>query len=181
MRESIVAKRYAEAFVAYGRQSIGLPKVIEDMARLTRTMFDNPEFRVFLHSPEISYHEKCAFVDRALKAEFAPETGQFLKLLIDKRRIDLLEEIADYIRVHYAHGGAVNALVKTSYPMDLDLAEALKEKLEKKYQTKFNLYMELDPSLHGGVQLTIGNTVIDGSVRHRLEELRENLRAVRIA
>ena len=176
MKETVIAKRYAEAFVSWGRDSIGLPKVIEDFANLTRTLFDNPEFRVFLLSPEISYTEKCDFVDRVLKEKFSSEIRYFLKLLIDKRRINLIGDIAEYVRVNYAHGGAVNAVLTTSYPMDLDMVGAIKSKLEEKYQKKFNLYLELDANLRGGVQLTIGNTVIDGSIRRRLEELRVKLK-----
>ena len=180
MKEMIVAKRYAEAFVSWGRETIGLAKVIDDFGNLTRTLFDNPEFRVFLLSPEISFSEKSDFVDRVLKKNFSDELRQFLKLLIEKRRINMIGAIAEYIRVNYAHGGAVNAVLKTSYPLDLDIVEKIKDKLEKKYQKKFNLYLELDASLQGGVQLTIGNTVIDGSIRHRLEELREKLTTARV-
>jgi F-type H+-transporting ATPase subunit delta len=180
MKEAVIAKRYGEAFVSLGRETIGMHKVIDDFANLTRTLFDNPEFRVFLLSPEISFSEKCDFVDRVLTNDFSDEIRQFLKLLIDKRRINLIEKIAEYIRLHYAHGGAVSAVLKTSYPMDLELVAALKNILEKKYKKKFNLYLELDADLQGGVQLTIGNTVIDGSIRRRLEELREKMKAARV-
>jgi F-type H+-transporting ATPase subunit delta len=180
MKEVVIAKRYAEAFIAFGRESIGMPKVIEDFASLSRTLFDNPEFRVFLLSPEISFTEKCDFVDRVLRNDFSSELRHFLKLLIDKRRINLIGEIADYIRLNYVHEGALNAVLKSSYPVDLELIASLKNILEKKYQKKFNLYLGLDAYLKGGVQLVVGNTVVDGSLRRRLEELREKLKAARV-
>lgn len=180
MKETVIAKRYAEAFVSWSRETIGLSKMIEDFAGLTRTFFDNPEFRVFLLSPEISYTEKCHFVDRVLKENFSDEIRQFLKLLVEKRRISLIGAIADYIRVHYAHGGAPNVVLKTSYPLDLDMVTAIKNKLEEKYKKKFNLFLELDSHLKGGAQLIIGNTVIDGSLHRRIEELREKLKAARV-
>ncbi len=180
MKESIVAKRYGEAFVAFARERIGLERVVEDVKNLDRLMHDNPEFLSFLKSPEIEYSEKCLFVDKVLEKGFAGETAFFLKFLIEKRRFAIIETIADYVRVNYAHGETVTALLKTSYPLDLDIMAALKSRLEEKYHKKFNLYLELDASLKGGVQVTIGNTIIDGSIRHRLEELREKLKSVRV-
>lgn len=180
MKETVIAKRYAEAFVAYGQETIGLDRVVGDFKKLGRTIHDNPDFKVFLESPEITYSEKCRFVDEVLKEGFSEELRQFIKMLIDKRRINLITDVAEYIRDNYAHGEAVSALLKTSYPLDLDIITTIKERLEQKFQKKFNLYLELDASLNGGVEVTIGNTIIDGSLRRRLQDLRELLIKSRI-
>jgi len=56
----------------------------------------------------------------------------------------------------------------------------IKKGLESKLNKKLKLVVGLDPGLLGGVQVTIGNTVIDGSVRRRLDDLKEKLETVRV-
>lgn len=180
MIDEVIVKRYAEAFVDFARESIGLDKALEDFKALKTIMRDNPGFQEILHSPLISVAEKSNFIDRILSADFSREFIQFLKLLLDKRRIDKISDIAEYIRIHYAHRGVSEAVLRTSFPLDLDLIQQIKDKLEKKLKNKLKFYIELDGDLLGGVQVVIGNTVIDGSVRRRIQDLRERLQTVRI-
>jgi len=70
-------------------------------------------------------------------------------------------------------------LLKTSFPLEPDLIQLIREGLERKFQRKLKLQSKLDRNLLGGVKVIMGNTVIDGSVRKRLEGLREKLDALR--
>ena len=108
-----------------------------------------------------------------------PKFRNFLFLLLENRRVNLLVEIADYIRENYAHQEAQNALLKTTYPLELEVIQKLKTGLETALNKKLNLYLELDPTLLGGVQVVIGSMIIDGSVRKRIEEAREKLRELK--
>ena len=179
MKESILAKRYAEAFVDHARDAIGLERLVDEMKGIKRMVCDSQDFRHFLEDPEIAYAERRESLENILKERFSEELINFIKLLLDKRRISLLVPIADYIRIKYSHGGAMSALLKTSYPLGLELIQRIKDKLERKFNKKLNLYLELDGTLMGGVQVVVGNTVIDGSVRRRLEDLRGKFKAVK--
>jgi F-type H+-transporting ATPase subunit delta len=128
----------------------------------------------------VSVAEKCGTIEKVMEANFSQEFRQFLRLLLEKGRIDKIVDIAEYVRVTYAHGNEVEALLRTTYPLDLDILEVLKERLQKKLNKKFNLFLELDPDLLGGVQLIVGNTIIDSSVRKRLDELKQKLLGVRV-
>lgn len=178
MKELIISKRYAEAYIAIAKEEKKLPEAIEDFKNLKIITFENPQVLDFLKNPGITYSEKSGFIDVVFAKDFDGAFRHFLKLLIEKRRIGLVVDIADYVRLNYAHGEAVNAVLKTSYPLDLDLITAIKKRLEDKYCKKFNLYLELDASLNGGIQVVIGNMMIDGSIKRRLDELREKLMAV---
>jgi F-type H+-transporting ATPase subunit delta len=120
-------------------------------------------------------------MEDVLDEHFSVESRQFIKMLLSKKRVELMIEIIDYIRIHYSHGEAIDALIKTSYPLDLELVQKIENKLEKRFNRKLNFYLDLDASLLGGIQVTIGNTVIDGSVRRRLAELRDKLMTIRIS
>ena len=176
MKEALIAKRYADAFMAWVKPTMGRDAAVADFKNLSRVIFDNPDFFEFLAHPGFTAAEKDSMVDRALETGFSGELRLFLKLLVAKRRIDILPWILDYVRENYAHGAAVTAVLKSSYPLDLDIMADVKTKLEKKFHKTFTMYTELDPNLKGGHQIMIGHTMIDGSIRRRLTDLREKLK-----
>lgn len=181
MNDPLVVKRYAEAFWSFGAPTDESRKrCLQDLKILRRLILDNPEFLQILESPEITHTEKVDFMDKILGADFCSDIKDFLKLLLEKERIDHLNDIIEYIRTVYGYEGEVEALLKTAYPLDLELIRSIKERLEKKFNKRLKLYIELDGRILGGVQVEIGNTVIDGSVRNRLDGLREKLRTVRV-
>jgi len=175
MRDKIVVTRYGEAYVAFALPVIGMPRLISDMHLLHGVLREVPELHEFLRAPEVTQAEKGAFLDKVFAETLAAETRDFVKYLIVKRRIDRLREIADYIRVVYSHGEVVDVVLKSTFPLELGLAERIKSALGLRTGKNVNLYFELDPDLLGGVQVTIGNKIIDGSVRHRLDELKKQL------
>ena len=182
MKDEIIVKRYTEAFLGFAKETLRMENALEDLKNFKAMVLrENPSFLEFLESPEIPYTEKCEVIDLVLKEGFSVEFRIFLKLLLKKGRIDKIADIAEYARIWYSHGTKTEALLKTSFPLDLKLIEAIKEKLESKFRKKFKLYIDLDASLLGGLQITIGNKVIDGSVRRRLDELHDKLMSVRIS
>ncbi len=180
MGTRIITKRYAEAFVYYAKRTIGINRCIEEVKALKKIITDNPEFMSLLLSPETTLSEKFEFIDTVLKDIFSQELVQLVKLVAEKRRAPFLIDMLDYIRINYSHGEAVDALLKSANILDLEIVREIKEKLENKLQKKLHFYLELDASLIGGVQVTVGNTVIDGSVKRRLEELREKIKSARV-
>jgi len=180
MKDQIIVKRYAEAFFDFASKSIGEKKVFEEFKNIKGVMRENRGFMKILISPEITLNEKMNFVDRVLNDNFSEEFKQFLKLLVEKERIEKLEAIAEYIRITYSYGEEAEALLKTTYALDLELINKIKNKLEAKFRKKFKLYIDLDGTLLGGIQIIIGNRVIDGSVRRRLDDLREKLESLRL-
>ena len=100
----------------------------------------------------------------------------FLKLLVEKNRLGSFLDIAEYIRLKYGHQGQVDVLLKTAFPLELDLIQRIQDALKKKFQElALRFYIDLDGSILGGVQVIIGNKILDGSVKRRLEELREKI------
>jgi F-type H+-transporting ATPase subunit delta len=179
VKEKIIAKRYAEAFLGYAGDSIGIEKAAEELEALKGIFSTNPDFQKFLENLNVIYIEKCTVIDAVLK-DFSEETRVFIKLLLEAGRIKSFTAIADYVRINHSKGKEAEALLKTARPLDPDLIQAIKEKLELKFEKKINLRVEFDADLIAGAQVTLGNTVIDGTVRRRLDELKEKLTAVRV-
>jgi F-type H+-transporting ATPase subunit delta len=181
MISQIVVKRYAEAFVGFAKETIGFEKALEELKALRSNVIrDNPEFLEFLENKEMTFAEKYDFIDKVLDDNFSEEIRYFIRLLLDKGRINILNDLIEYVRVKYSYGEELEVLLKTSTPLDLPLIKRIEEKISEKLHRKLKFYIDLDGDLLGGVQVTIGNKLIDGSVRKRLDELREKLLTVRV-
>ncbi|MFA6142792.1 MAG: ATP synthase F1 subunit delta [Candidatus Omnitrophota bacterium] len=180
IKNEILARRYADAFLVECSNSITFERGIQELQRAKRLFVDCPEFKEFAQSLQITNREKFEFIDRTMKNFFPDELKNFLKLLLDKGRINIFTDIADYARVTYSHGEEMDALMKISYPLEIEMIEALKIALENRFNRKLHLYVELDPDLLGGIYVKVGNTIIDGSIRKRVEDLREKLMALNV-
>lgn len=180
MKDPLAVKRYGDAFWSYAQETMGAENCLQNLKNLRAIIRENPEFLQILESPEITFSEKSDFIQKVLNEDFCEEIRHFLKLLLEKERIEKLCDILEYLRVTYGHEGETEALLKTAYPLDLELIRSIKDRLENKFHKKFKFYIDLDGSLLGGVQVIIGNTIIDGSVRGRLDDLKEKLKSVRV-
>ena len=180
IKNKVLVSRYAEAFLGFARANCGSVKALEDLVVVKNIIRDNPGFKDLMYNPEISYLEKCTIIDEAIRDGISDEMRNFLKLLLDKKRFDIFLDVAEYLRIKYSHGGQVDVLLKTAFPLDLEVIEKIQEALKKRFKQNLRFYIDLDGSLLGGVQVVIGNTIIDGSIRKRLAELKDKLTTVEI-
>ncbi|MDD5731168.1 MAG: ATP synthase F1 subunit delta [Candidatus Omnitrophica bacterium] len=182
IKDKVIAQRYADAYIGFVRETIGQDAAIQELKDLKNVVIrENPGFMEFLGHESIGYNEKYEFVEKVLDGNFSQELRNFLKFLVEKGRINYLGDIMEYIRINYSYGQEIEALLKTSFPLDVELIKEIEDKLESKLQKKFKFYIDLDADLMGGIQVIFGNnTIIDGSVRKRLADLKEKLRGVRV-
>ena len=180
MIATTLIRRYANGFLEYARGTIGFEKGLAELKALKGIFRDTPDFRKLLESPLVSYNEKCGIIEKTLSASFSRESREFLELLLKKGRIEHFVDIAEYARINYEHTDMVDALLDTSYPLDTELMELVKNKVEEKIDKKLHLHVNLDPDLLGCIKISIGNTIIDGSMKERLKELKEKLMNARI-
>ncbi|MDD5561807.1 MAG: ATP synthase F1 subunit delta [Candidatus Omnitrophica bacterium] len=180
IKNKVIVSRYAEAFISLARLNCGLDKALGDLASVKHIIRDNPGFGELMDNPEISHTEKCAIIDAVIRDGISDEIRNFLKLLLEKKRFDIFLDVTEYLRAKYAHHGQVDVLLKTAFPLELDVIKNIEAALKKRFNQDLRFYIDLDGSLLGGVQVVIGNTIIDGSVAKRLNELKEKLTAVSI-
>ncbi len=179
MKEKTLAARYADAYVSFAGKAKKAQEIADEVKRLKSALGENPLFGDFLKSREITYAEKCDFIDQQLSGDFSEDIRHFLKLLLKKNRLSVISEIASHIRKKHAQADTINALLMSSYPLDQEAIEAIRKGLEKKLHKKLKLYLGIDGDLLGGVRVIIGNKVIDGSLRCRLGELKKRLLALK--
>lgn len=180
IKDKVIISRYGEALMKYAKEVIGVDKIFLDLKEARLLMRDNVEIIDFLNNPEIAVSDKNNFVDKVFSDDFSQEIRNFMKLLIEKSRFNYFLDIAEYIRVTYSYNGEEEVLLKSAFPLDLDQVKKIEDALEGKFHKKFKFYIELDADILGGVEVVMGNKIVDGSVRKRLDDLKERLKTIRV-
>jgi F-type H+-transporting ATPase subunit delta len=176
MRITKAARRYATALLELGKERNEVEAILDDMNFINNTMDDSRELVLFLGSPVIKYDEKQSALEELFGSEVEEATRLFLKLLARKQRVDILKQIAKgYIEAYNKYAGILE--VKVSVARDLSDAQekALHDKLEAITGKQIRLDIAIDEKLRGGMAVRIDDTVIDGTVKHKLQELEEQL------
>ncbi len=178
-RVGLVAARYATALFELAREKGALAAVQADVDALAREL-SGPGARE-LFDRRVPHERKTARV-AALSARFHRLTADFLGLLLDKRRLEVLEELpAAFRRCALAERGAVEGVVESPRPLGAgeiaEIAVAVKALLGKEVL----LESRIAPELIAGVRVLVDNRLIDQSALGRLERLRRRLLHPRLA
>lgn len=181
MKSEVIVRRYAEGFIAFAKETLGVEAALEELKNLKTILRENADLKLFFEAPDISFLDKKKSIEKIFQETFSSQLKDFLYLLAQKRRLDLLSEIIDYLRKTYSHQDAWDALLQVSSPLDLEVLQSIQRSGEKRIGHRLKMFVHLDPELLGGVRLTVGNRVFDGSVSGALGELRERLRELRVS
>ena len=112
-------------------------------------------------------------------ADANPLVQNFLQVLVERGRIAEFLEIAEAFRERVARAEArLDVEAVTAIPLPDDLRERIVERLQAKTNATIELTESVDPDVVGGLVLRVGEVVVDGSVRNRIEELRRELSGV---
>lgn len=175
-----VAGTYAEALYESAAEAGAIDAVSADVAAFVEAVESSDELRAVLGNPEIETRAKKGVVGE-LTADAHPLVGNFLQVLIDRGRIAEFPEIAQAFAERVsAATGRLEVEAVTAVPLPDDLRRRIVESIEEKTGTSVDLTETVDPGIVGGLVLRIGGVVVDGSVRHRIDELREALRSASV-
>jgi F-type H+-transporting ATPase subunit delta len=173
-----VAATYAEALFEAAADAGSLDAVAEEVAGFAEAVQESSELRGFLDNPEIEGRVKKEAL-KELTSSASPITGNFIQVLIDRGRITEFTEIARAFAERVAaEEGRLEVEAVTAVPLPDDLRTRIVEEISRKTGRSVDLTESVDPEIVGGLVLRIGGAVVDGSVRHRIEELRAALSAV---
>ena len=175
-RTNVRATRYAQAAFEVARDANQLDSWLGDLEKAA-ALFENREAEQFLTSPIVPPDRKRAAL-AALLPGVTAEVGRFLEILARRDRLELVPEIATQFRrlADEARGIQV-AQLTTAVPLDDAQKTLIASRLSARTGTQITVETRIDPSILGGVIAQIGDDVIDGSVRGRLERLRRRLMA----
>jgi F-type H+-transporting ATPase subunit delta len=172
-----IARPYAEAlFKAQASDLAGTSAWLDALAAVA----DNDQLQQFADSPRVTDQQVTDLIAGIVDKQAAlPAAGHnFLRLVIENRRLAALPEIAQQFRtLKNAQGGTADAIVYSAFPMDAAALSDLSATLEKRFARKLNVSVQQDASLIGGIRVVVGDEVLDTSVKARLEQMKAALTA----
>jgi F-type H+-transporting ATPase subunit delta len=166
-------KAYAEAIVALATGEDALDAVEDELLQVARAIDGNNELREKLTDIHLPVGQRLAFVESDLLTAAHPATRSALAMIIASGRAGDLSAVAHEVARSAAEARDRElAEVYVAVPLDDDRKRALTEALERATGKKLEVKVHVDESVVGGVRAKIGDTVIDGSVASRLDDVR---------
>ena len=154
-----------------GRTNVG-----ESYAAVVEFVQSNPKLATFLEAPQTPEKEKIAMVKTIFGDRVERLLLNLFLLLIEKNRPEYLEEIGvDFASMVEAEQGYQHAVVTTAVTLAPDLEEALTARLAALTGSRIILDKKVDPVVIGGVLVTLGDKILDGTVRTHLAGLKSAL------
>lgn len=177
MASEEVVRGYAEALFRIVQAEGELERVEDELFRFGKLLDSEHELKQALSDQNIDRAQRVKVLDDLLADKVSPHTLSLLTFVVEQGRARQLPQILEHVTQLAAEARqSVVAEVRTAVPLDdgqrNQMAEALSQATGKKVEIK----ALVDPALIGGVVTKVGDTVIDGSVRRRLEQLKEQVR-----
>jgi F-type H+-transporting ATPase subunit delta len=170
-----LATVYARSLFDVARDHGKLDVIAGQLAAFTDALADSEELRVFLYSPYFSTSEIEAGLGKLLTG---PDElfSNFLALLVEKRRMPALPLIR--LRFEALLDQANNVLpvaVTSAIALDDQDVKGIGERIAQQTGQRVELTSNVDPDILGGIVLRVGNSILDASIRNRLEQLRKEV------
>jgi len=167
---------YAAGMLEVARAEGMVDRVSDELYRVARALETSTELRLALSDPRLPLDRKQGIVEDLLGGRVLPLTLNLVSFVVAAGRSSDLPAIADRLaeRAAAERDRAV-AEVRTTFELDAETVRRLAASLSRATGKQVEVKTVVDPSLLGGLVATVGDTVIDGSLRHRLEGLRQAL------
>jgi F-type H+-transporting ATPase subunit delta len=169
---------YAEAIFAIAVAEGRLESVEDELFTIARAIDASPELADALADPRIPADRKEAILSDLLEGKASNLTSSFVQFVTRLGRARELPAMADAFVAHAAEArNRAVAEVRAAVPLDAETLAKLEAALGKATGKNIEVKLVVDPTVLGGIVATIGDTVIDGSIRHRLDSLRKTLQS----
>ena len=174
MEEAV--SRYAAALVSIAKEEQKLEQYKLAVLSMGETFASNPELLKLLKSYFVSNESKEKVIDELTKEFALKNVTNFMKLLVLKHKIYLFKDIASEITkgINYeldVYEGFVYSTEPLEKAKILEISEVISKKIHKKVELK----NKIDERLIGGVKVVVHDHVFDGSIKYKLETMKEKL------
>jgi ATP synthase F1 delta subunit len=170
-----LAEVYARSLFEVARDRGKLDELREQLGQFADALDQNRELAVFFFSPYFSTKEKQDGLERML--EGAEETFlNFLELLIENHRMPVIFRARQqYERMWERENQLLPVEITSAIELDAETTESLGRSIGERAGRKVRLAAHVDPDILGGIVLRVGNSILDASIRNRLEQLRRHV------
>ena len=170
-----IAEVYGRSLFEVASEHDKTDELREQLGQFADALKDNRDLAIFFFSPYFSTQEKKEGLERALTG--ADETlTNYLKLLIEKHRMPAIFRIRRvYDELWERENKVLPVQIRTATTLDEDVVREIGDKIAQGTGQKIELTASVDADLLGGIVLRVGNSILDASIRNRLETLRKHV------
>ena len=169
-----LAKEYGTAMFMLAAEKKVTAEYADELRGVRDIFSENSEYAIMLDSPSIPLGERLEAIEKAFFGRVSEDVLSFVQLLCEKGRMDcFFESVKEYLSLFEAQMNVTSVKVTSAVELTDSEKKKLEEKLEKKYGGRVNMEFFIDGALIGGLVIEADGKIMDGSLRHRLREVKE--------
>src|SRR5215210_8794640 len=170
-----IASVYARSLFEVAQEQGKLDDVRAQLGEFADALEDNQPMQVFFFSPYFSTQEKEDGLDKVV-SDAEPIPDNFLKLLIEKHRMPVVFRVRrDYEEMWQRENRLLPVEVTSAIELDKQTVKQIGDRIGEETGQKIELSERVDPDILGGLVVRVGNSIIDSSIRARLDSLRKQV------
>ncbi|MEA3423792.1 MAG: F0F1 ATP synthase subunit delta [Bacillota bacterium] len=175
----LVAKTYSKALFEFAFESDILDEISDEFDFIVNSLKTYDEFFELFKSPKLSIDERKNIIQEVFQEKVSVEMLNFLFVLLDKRRAnEIINVNNEFNKLMDEHRGIVQAFVKSAKELDEEEKKELINELSKLIGKGIRLKTAVDTDIIGGLYIKIEDKVIDGSVKNKLNVIKEELKRI---
>lgn len=174
---STIARPYAQALFAAACAKAAAADWLPMIEALAQAI-EQPQIAAIGADPRLSEAQVFDLISAVTRRALPAEVAAFLKLVIENGRLDALPQVAVQFRaLKNATEGTADCLIESAFALDAPQLAELVARLGRKFPHRLNPELRIEPRLIGGVRVTVGDRVLDSSIKARLDAMRVQLTA----
>jgi ATP synthase F1 delta subunit len=170
-----IAAVYARSLFEVAKEQDKLDDIRDQLGEFADALAESHELQVFFFSPYFSTQEKEDGLAKAVTGA-DPAFDNFLRLLIENHRMPVVFRVRRAFEALWREENKLLPVQVTSaIELDAKTVESIGERIGEQTGRKIDLSAEVEPDILGGIVVRVGNSVLDASIRNRLEQLRKQV------
>ena len=175
MLKGAIGRRYAEAIFEIARANNTIDRTLEDVQGIA-SLYSKRTLAYLLNEPKVPAQRKERAIQQALASKVLPTSLNLALLVVQRQLVEAMPNIArELAQLVLDYKNQAVAEVTTAAPMDEQQLSRVRQALEHKTGKTILIQTKVQPEILGGVIARVGDQVIDGSIRHRLAMLKQQL------
>jgi len=173
---STIARPYAEALFDAAGTNVAAAAQWQDAIGAVAALLDDPSVASLLANPQLSDVRRFELLSGLYKKPLPGPIGELLKLIIENGRLAALPQVASQFHQQLnASQGVADCIIESAFALSAGELASLLTALSHKFPFELKPEVRINPQLIGGVRVTVGDRVLDSSVRARLEAMQARL------
>ena len=170
-----IAAVYARSLFEVAQEQSKLDQIRDELGEFADALNDTRELQVFFFSPYFSTAEKVDGLDRTV-SDADPVVVNFLKLLIENHRMPVIFRVRrEFDQLWQEENKLLPVQVTSAVELDQATVTQIGDRIAEQTGRKVDLSATVDPDVLGGLVVRVGNSILDASIRNRLEQLRKQV------